>query len=209
MGNKISSHKLIHQSIINRQWNKAISIPLNVTYRTSESLEPYVIHNPNTEICANLTIICDKLNIKYQLQKNKLFGIESYKFKLDLTSGATNLTYLHLICIGKINYNLLAKNIILSRKNIISLVPAEHIISYNKSVRPLIAKFIAHGINIDAIDSLGNTALHYLAKTPYTQLVKMLLDAGANTSITNIRGYTAIEIAEQCNNNDIYRLLSI
>ena len=40
---------------------------------------------------------------------------------------------------------------------------------------------------------MGNSALHFAVEYEYTKVKEYLLKKGANTTITNLRGYTAIE----------------
>jgi len=40
---------------------------------------------------------------------------------------------------------------------------------------------------------MGNSALHFASEFSYTKVRDYLIKKGANTTITNLRGYTAIE----------------
>lgn len=59
---------------------------------------------------------------------------------------------------------------------------------------------LAHkGININRADNSGNTALMEAAKAGKLTALKMLLAAGADASIKNKRGQTALDLALSCN----------
>lgn len=63
-----------------------------------------------------------------------------------------------------------------------------------------IAKILLKGrerSQIDAVDNLGNTALHLAAKLGFAKVVKLLLDEGANAEAKDNRGMTAIQGAIQ------------
>ena len=62
------------------------------------------------------------------------------------------------------------------------------------SVKLLLAQ---PGIKLDAINTDGNTALMAAAEHGHTEIVEMLLKAGANVSITNKRGETAAALASR------------
>lgn len=56
---------------------------------------------------------------------------------------------------------------------------------------------LAKGANVNLVDSLGLTALHYAASVPYDEsaIVEALLAAGANDQATDKQGRTALEMA--------------
>lgn len=68
---------------------------------------------------------------------------------------------------------------------------------------------LAHtGINVNAADSGGNTALMTAAKAGKLTALKMLLAAGADASIKNKRGQTALGLARSCNRAEAAELLA-
>ena len=60
----------------------------------------------------------------------------------------------------------------------------------NKSIVKLALR---HGALLNMSNCMGNTALHFATEFNYTKVKDYLLKKGANTSITNLKGYTAIE----------------
>ena len=56
-------------------------------------------------------------------------------------------------------------------------------------------------------DSSLRTALHYAAETNRKEAVKMLLDAGVNPALKDVKGNTAASLARQAGHNDIADLL--
>jgi ankyrin repeat protein len=66
---------------------------------------------------------------------------------------------------------------------------------------------IDHGANIDGCDAGGYTALMAAVWGQKTKCIKILLDAGADTSLKNNDGQTAYDIAKETNNKAIIKLL--
>ena len=60
----------------------------------------------------------------------------------------------------------------------------------NKSIVKLALR---HGALLNMSNCMGNSALHFAVEFNYTKVKDYLLKKGANTTITNLRGYTAIE----------------
>lgn len=61
--------------------------------------------------------------------------------------------------------------------------------------------------NINATDGIGSTALIAAAASNNTQAVKFLLDHGADITIKNDRGYTAISAAEYYNYDEVVKMI--
>ncbi len=61
--------------------------------------------------------------------------------------------------------------------------------------------------NIDERDKLGNTPLHYATKTGRKELVRELLQAGANSSLRNRKNETAQDIAEERGDDEVLSVL--
>ena len=62
-----------------------------------------------------------------------------------------------------------------------------------------IQKMLQAGENINAKNSLGNTALHYATAAENSDMVKFLLENGADATIANDKGWTPQAIAEKKN----------
>ena len=69
----------------------------------------------------------------------------------------------------------------------------------------------SYGAEVNAADAeTGDTALMLLVRRPYGEsetLIKFLLDNGADTSLSNKAGKTALDIAGECNNTQAAALL--
>jgi ankyrin repeat protein len=59
----------------------------------------------------------------------------------------------------------------------------------------VIKLFVEAGADIDAINDLGNTALHYAAQTGATRIVEYLAAKGAKLDVQNFQGKTALDLA--------------
>ena len=57
-------------------------------------------------------------------------------------------------------------------------------------------------------DSFLRTALHYAAEANRKEIVKLLLNAGVNPALKDVRGNTAASLARQAGHNDVAELLS-
>ncbi|WP_297197062.1 ankyrin repeat domain-containing protein [uncultured Flavonifractor sp.] len=64
------------------------------------------------------------------------------------------------------------------------------------------------GLQLDKRDGQGATPLHYASAKGSRDIVKLLLDAGADASIADNQSRTALHLACQVGNKDIIRLLS-
>ncbi|KNC52463.1 uncharacterized protein AMSG_12124 [Thecamonas trahens ATCC 50062] len=63
------------------------------------------------------------------------------------------------------------------------------------------------GINPDVQDVYGDTALHDAARFGHADVVKLLLAAGASTSVTNAAGLTPLQVAVEYSKHDVVALL--
>ena len=63
------------------------------------------------------------------------------------------------------------------------------------------------GIQIDKRDAQGGTPLHYASAKGSRDIVKLLLDAGADVSIADNQSRTALHMACQSGNKDIIRIM--
>lgn len=76
----------------------------------------------------------------------------------------------------------------------------------NKEVIDLL---LAHKANMNAIaDADGSTPLHYAASMGRLEAVKTLVDHGADVTLKNAKGLTAIQLAEKNGFTDISQFLS-
>ncbi len=65
---------------------------------------------------------------------------------------------------------------------------------------PQVQAILAQGANIDAIDRDGTTALMFASQQGYTEIVRVLKDAGANLNLRRKRyGLTALMLAAAAN----------
>ena len=69
-----------------------------------------------------------------------------------------------------------------------------HAAAYNGHI-DIINMLISAGANVDATNSLGQTALHISAQYGYIDIVCSLLDAGADRIIRDNDGHTAVDLA--------------
>lgn len=66
---------------------------------------------------------------------------------------------------------------------------------------------IEHGLDIEAKDSSGGTALLAAAAGGNVGFVRMLLERGANTGVTDLDGYDAFSLATENGSKEVIRLL--
>ena len=65
-----------------------------------------------------------------------------------------------------------------------------------------------YGANMDVQDNLGWSALMLACQIEHVEVCFMLLDKGANSSLTNVEGLTAFDIAMNSKNKDLFSLFS-
>ncbi|KAM5141554.1 ankyrin repeat domain-containing protein 22 isoform 1-T3 [Mantella aurantiaca] len=70
-------------------------------------------------------------------------------------------------------------------------------ISKSKQNERLIRLLLHSGVDVNAADNSGNTALHYACKMKTQAIVPILLEANANPYIKNQEGESPIDIAER------------
>lgn len=63
------------------------------------------------------------------------------------------------------------------------------------------------GVELDTQGSTGNTALMFAALWNKLSTVKYLLEAGADVSLVNLKGETALNLARNAGNRDVVTLL--
>lgn len=70
-------------------------------------------------------------------------------------------------------------------------------------------ELIAHGADVNYVDSFGMTALHYAASIDYggTEMVELLLKSGADTKMRTKEGFTALGFAKKYGHIGIRRVL--
>ncbi len=69
-----------------------------------------------------------------------------------------------------------------------------------------VQSLIAQGENVNAQNSLGNTALHFAVNNGNADMVKFLLENGADASIANAKGWSPVTIAEKKQLNDFINM---
>ena len=69
-----------------------------------------------------------------------------------------------------------------------------------------VQSLIAQGENVNAQNSLGNTALHFAVNNGNADMVKLLLENGADASIANAKGWSPVTIAEKKQLNDFINM---
>jgi len=63
----------------------------------------------------------------------------------------------------------------------------------------VIALFIAKGADVNELDSIGGTSLHWAARSGYPDTVKLLISNGAKVNIRDVFGQTPMHLAVQGN----------
>ena len=66
---------------------------------------------------------------------------------------------------------------------------------------------LAHGAKVNVVDANGATALMYAVEFGRKAVIKPLLDAKADATIHDKRGYTALSIAKEQDDPEIYNML--
>lgn len=64
-----------------------------------------------------------------------------------------------------------------------------------------VEKSLAQGTDVNSVDDEGYSALHAAAENGYLEVVKYLVEKGANVQYK--AQYTALELAEMAGNNDV------
>lgn len=54
-----------------------------------------------------------------------------------------------------------------------------------------------HGAKVNAVDTLGQTALHRAALAGHIQTCKLLLSFGADPSVVSLQGFTAAQMGNE------------
>jgi ankyrin repeat protein len=72
----------------------------------------------------------------------------------------------------------------------------------------LVQEVLEKGALIDWQDLYGNSALHHAARGSKKNLIKLLLEHGANTSLKNEEGKTPLDIVTEKGKQDLIDLLS-
>jgi uncharacterized protein len=60
----------------------------------------------------------------------------------------------------------------------------------------LVRLLIGRGLDLNAVNDRGETALHGAASRGYPQVVKLLVDRGANTAARTTAGRSALDLAD-------------
>ncbi|WP_180178677.1 ankyrin repeat domain-containing protein [Acinetobacter sp. YH01005] len=71
--------------------------------------------------------------------------------------------------------------------------------------RAEVEKSLANGTDVNTADEEGYSALHAAAENGYLDLVKLLVEKGAN--VQHKTQYTALELAEMAGNDDVVAYL--
>lgn len=77
--------------------------------------------------------------------------------------------------------------------------------AFSKDCPELLELLVSHGADVNARSDKGLTGLHIAAKTGFVKGVEILLESGANTTLTDKDGRTALEITR---NKKIAKLLT-
>ncbi|CAI9607684.1 unnamed protein product, partial [Staurois parvus] len=80
-------------------------------------------------------------------------------------------------------------------------------ISKSKQNERLINILLHSGVDVNAADNSGNTALHYACKMKTQSIIPILLEANANPSIKNKEGESPVDIAERLQFKNILELM--
>ena len=85
--------------------------------------------------------------------------------------------------------------------------PPRHIAAKLKAQVKVFARDKAYGKKINKRNRSGNTPLHLATEFNYTEIVKCLVEGGANLGIKNNDQMTALELAERDKRGDILKIL--
>lgn len=211
MGNESSSYntnKIIEEGIINGSnlnkiilfiEKKASSTDFKIGYMTDT-----ILIWPDLLLCYDFTKKSLKLlnenaiRLHIEIQKS-IFSKDNIIYHHNVTS----LSWLHLLSILAIRFELI-QNICLNETDIF-LLNIKMSIEY---IKVMIQQFIKLGIDVNMVDSKGNTCLHYLAKTNWTDLSNIIIAAGGDLKIKNLEGDLPKSIASRCFNYIMYDSLT-
>ena len=70
-----------------------------------------------------------------------------------------------------------------------------------------VKRLIEEGVNVNARDWDGHTALMFASKKGNTEITKLLIDAGTDVYVQNEEGYTALNYADQFEQINVAELL--
>ena len=87
-------------------------------------------------------------------------------------------------------------------KNIIEEVPPLHLAVASNNIREIEEILSQEGVNINRVDDLGNTALHYAVALNNIEAAALLIEKGIDDKISNNKGYTVLEISKDENLRD-------
>lgn len=80
-------------------------------------------------------------------------------------------------------------------------------VSKTKQNEALVRKLLNAGVEVNATDCYGCTALHYACETKNQTLIPLLLEAHANPMIKNKHGETSLDIAQRLKFSQIELML--
>lgn len=212
MGNEISS---IDQNTTIRDLNNKVlmqgisqGINLNKTIIFMEKLiskdnfdikytTDKILSWPDLRTCYNLTVTSWQL--LYQNATNLSLRTDDSVFGKNTIiywGDAVSLSWIHMLCILAIRFELI-KNVCHDEVDML-LSNTSMSIAY---IKVILKRLIVLGVDVNGVDSNGNTCLHYLAKTSWIELVDILKNAGADVSIRNLDGDLPRSIAARCFND--------
>lgn len=90
---------------------------------------------------------------------------------------------------------LIRKGVHLNEKNKDFLTPLH--IAADNSHFDLMDILLRNGAKVNALDGLGQTALHRCARDDNVQACRLLLSYNVDTSIISLQGYTAVQVASE------------
>lgn len=72
----------------------------------------------------------------------------------------------------------------------------------------IVLQLIRHGARLDETDSVGRTALMYAVLSGYYEIVRVLTDQGADTSICTTEGHSPMDVARESGDSRILQALA-